>query len=79
MKKQLSQHEVNILAYELNANKMLPLKGLCVGFNPRKGLHTIRFVNEDKQLDIGLISKHRKYDDKAIEKQLKDSFLGSEE
>lgn len=75
----LTKHEISILAYELGANNMLPLKGLRVGFNPRKDLHTISFVNENKQLNIDLISRHSEYDDEAIENQLKEYFLGGEE
>lgn len=77
MIKKLSKHEISLLGYELRNAKMLPLKGLRVYLDERDGLHKINFVNKNKQLIVALISRfeRNKYDDKAIEKQLKEYFL----
>lgn len=77
MIKKLTKHEISVLAYGLRNAKLLPLKGLRVYLDERDGLHRIDFVNEDKQLTVGLISGfgQNEYDDKAIEKQLKEYFL----
>jgi hypothetical protein len=78
--KKLTKHEISILDFELRSAKLLPLKGLRVYLDERDGLHKIDFVNEDKQLTVDLISGfgRNKYDDKAIEKQLKEYFLEEE-
>jgi hypothetical protein len=74
----LTKDEISTLGYELSANKMLPLKYLGVFIDPISGLHKIRFVSKDKQLDVSL-PPDREYDDESIEKQLKEHFLGGKE
>lgn len=77
MIKKLTKHEISILAYMLRNAKLLPLKGLRVYLDERDSLYKIDFVNENKQITVDLISGfgRNKYDDKAIEKQLKEYFL----
>ena len=77
MIKNLTKHEISILAYMLRNAKLLPLKGLRVYLDERDDLHKIDFVDENKQITVDLISGfgRNKYDDKAIEKQLKEYFL----
>jgi len=78
--KKLTKHEISILAFELRNAKLLPLKGLRVYFDERDGLNKIDFVSANKQLTVDLISGfgQNEYDDKAIEKQLKEYFLEGE-
>ena len=68
------------MAHELRSAKLLPLKGLRVYLDERDDLHKIDFVNDNKQLTVSLISwlERNKYDDKSIEKQLKEYFLEEE-
>ena len=75
MIKKLTKGQLTQLASVLSREKLLPLKGLRVYFHEVDELHKIDFASEDKSLTITLVSRHNGYDDKAIEKQLKEYFL----
>lgn len=75
MIKKLTKGQLTQLASVLSCEKLLPLKGLRVYFHEVDELHKIDFASEDKLLTIALVSRHNGYDDKAIEKQLKEYFL----
>lgn len=75
MIKKLTKGQLAQLASVLFREKLLPLKGLRVYFHEIDELHKIDFASEDKLLTVALVSRHNGYDDKAIEKQLKEYFL----